>query len=266
MQNYALAILGLCLAVVCLAIAPLARADEWSKTYTLTGQPDLQVETSDANIHVDTWDQNTIEAHVTSSHYKIGENGIKIYERQTGNSVELEVRFPHVIFQFGPNRVDIEVHMPREGKVDLHTGDGRIELSHLKGEMKLETGDGRVEIDSVDGTLHAHTGDGRIEAAGRFDGLELTTGDGGIEAQAMSGSTMASTWTLHTGDGSVNLRLPENFAADVDLETSDGHITMDMPVTVEGRLGEKNVHGKMNGGGNLLTVRTGDGSIRLEKS
>jgi len=261
MQRCALVIFG-----ICLAVAPFARADEWSKTYTLTGKPDLRVETSDANIRVDTWDQSTIEARVTTSRYKIGENGIKIYEHQTGNSVDLEVRFPHFVIQFGPNRVDIEIHMPREGNVNLHTGDGHIELSHLKGEMQLESGDGHEEIDSVDGTLRAHTGDGRINATGRFDALELQTGDGRIEAQALAGSTMASGWTLHTGDGSVTLRLPANFAADVDLHTNDGEITLDMPVAVEGRLGGRNIRGKMNGGGNLLTIHTGDGSIRLEKS
>jgi hypothetical protein len=42
---------------ICLAVAPFACADEWSKTYTITGKPDLRVETSDANIHVDTWDR-----------------------------------------------------------------------------------------------------------------------------------------------------------------------------------------------------------------
>jgi hypothetical protein len=52
----------------------------------------------------------------------------------------------------------------------------------------------------------------------------------------------------------------------VDLHTGDGHITLDMPVTVEGLLGESNVHGKLNGGGNLLTVQSGDGSIRIAKS
>lgn len=72
MQRFALVIFG-----ICLAFAPFAGADEWSKTYTLTGKPDLRVETSDANIRVDTWDQNTIEARVTTSRYKIGENGIK---------------------------------------------------------------------------------------------------------------------------------------------------------------------------------------------
>jgi hypothetical protein len=54
-----------------------ARAEEWSKTYSLTGKPDLRVETSDANIHVSTWDQNTIEARVTTTGYKIGDGGIR---------------------------------------------------------------------------------------------------------------------------------------------------------------------------------------------
>jgi len=102
--------------------------------------------------------------------------------------------------------------------------------------------------------------------AGRFDVLQLGTSDGRIEARVLAGSTMASSWDLHTGDGSITLQLPENFAADVDLHTSDGHITVDLPVAVEGRLdGSKNIHGKINGGGNLLTVHTGDGSIRIER-
>src|SRR5579863_9345679 len=68
-----------------------ARADAWSKTYTPTGHPDLRVETSDANIHVSTWDQNTIEAKVSTTHYKIGDDGIRIEEHQTGNVVEIDV-------------------------------------------------------------------------------------------------------------------------------------------------------------------------------
>jgi len=264
MQRLVFALLGLCLAT-----APFARADDWSKTYTITGKPDLRVETSDADLHVDTWDQNTIDVHVTSTHYKIGEGGIKIIEHQTGDAVELEIRYPHLNFQIGfgnHNRVNVDIHMPREGRVGLRTGDGSIRLSDFKGTMDLESGDGHQEIESVDGALKARAGDGHIRASGRFDSLQLNTGDGRIDASVKPGSTVASGWNIRAGDGSVILRLPENFAADVDLHTGDGHIDVDMPVSVEGRLGDKNIHGKMNGGGNLLTVHTGDGSIRIERS
>jgi hypothetical protein len=254
----------------CLLLSLKARADEWSKTFTLTGKPDLRIETSDANIHVDTWGQNTIEARVTTSRWKIGEDGIKIYDYQTGDSVQIEVRFPHPMVSFSiglsSRRVDIDIHMPREGRVSLHTGDGSIRLTSFKGDMEVESGDGHQDLESLDGNLRARAGDGHIRATGRFDGLDLSTGDGRIEARVLAGSKIAWTWNLHAGDGSVTLGLPDNLAADVDLHTSDGHLTVDLPVAVEGRLGGKNIRGKLNGGGNLLTVHTGDGSIRLERS
>jgi len=247
-----------------------ARAEEWSKTYNISGKPELRVETSDANIRVTTWDQNTIEAKVTTSHYKIGEGGIRVEEHQSGDSVEIDVHFPHNIsvgfmhVDWG-HKVDIIIQMPREGKVNLQTGDGKIELAGLKGEMKLHTGDGSVNLEGVDGNLHASTGDGHINAQGRFDDLELKTGDGHVNARATSGSTLSTNWRLETGDGSVSLEVPAELAADVDLHTSDGHIDLDMPITTEGKIRENEIHGKLNGGGSLLTIHTGDGSIHLRK-
>jgi DUF4097 and DUF4098 domain-containing protein YvlB len=256
---------------VYLVTAAPARADEWSKTYTIAGKPDLRVETSDANIHVSTWDQNSIEAKVTTSHYKIGDGGVRIEEHQTGDVVEIDVHLPHehgITIEFGNwHRVDVDIHMPREGRVDLHTGDGNINLAQFKGEMLLRSGDGSEELDDVDGKLQATTGDGHIRATGRFDELDLKSGDGHVDARATSGSAVATSWKLESGDGSVTLELPDNFAADVDLHTGDGHIDLDLPVVVTaGRIQPHDVHGKINGGGNLLSIQTGDGSIRLRKS
>jgi putative adhesin len=255
------------LSAILIPVLP-AYADEWSKTYNLTGKPELRVETSDANIRVTTWDQNTIEAKVITTRYKIGEGGIRVDARQSGNTVEIEVHYPHGNFNFGwgNHRVDIIIQMPREGDVNLRTGDGEIKLAGLKGQMDLHTGDGAENLDNVDGKLHATTGDGHIRANGRFDELELKTGDGHVEVRAGAGSTMASNWRLETGDGSVSLDLPGDLAADVDLHTSDGHIDLEMPVTTEGQIRQGEIHGKLNGGGSRLTIRTGDGSIHLGKS
>jgi len=256
------------LAILALSVAVVsARAEEWSKTYNISGKPDLRVETSDANIRVTTWDQNKIAAQVITTHYKIGEGGIRVDERQTGDSVEIEVHYPHHNFNIGweSHRVDIIVQMPREGRVNLRTGDRKIDLAGMKGEMDLHTGDGSIKLDGVDGKLHATTGDGHIEANGRFDELGLKTGDGHVEVRAKNGSSLAAGWRLETGDGSVSLEVPGDLSADVDLHTSDGHIDLDMPVTTEGKIRQNEIHGKLNGGGSLLTIHTGDGSIHLRK-
>ena len=259
--------LPLLLCTICLVT--LSHAQEWSKTFNLTGTPNLRVHTSDAKLTVDTWDQNRIEAHVYVTGYKIGPGGIQIDDNQSGDTVSLEVRYPKTEFHVmtvKSHRVEIEIHMPRQGRVDLRTGDGNIRLTGLKGEMTITSGDGSQDLEDVEGVLHARAGDGHIRASGRFDGLSLHTGDGRIDATARSESTMKNDWDIHAGDGSVTLRIPDKFAANVDFETKDGHLDVDMPLTVSGRIKDNVIRGTINGGGNLLTIHTGDGSIRVERS
>jgi DUF4097 and DUF4098 domain-containing protein YvlB len=254
------------LAVALVAALP-ASADQWSKTYNISGTPDLRVETSDANIHVDTWDQKTIEATITTTHFKIGPGGLDLEEHQTGDTVEITVRYPHhlEIMNFVNRRVDINIHMPRKGRVNLHTGDGSIELAGFGGEMELRSGDGSQTVHGVEGRLRAMTGDGHIDADGRFDALELKTGDGRVNLRAASGSTLGEEWEVRTGDGSVSVEVPEDLAADLHLHTGDGHIDVNVPMTTEGRIKGNDVWGKLNGGGKLISIETGDGSISLRK-
>jgi len=252
------------------SLGGLAVAEEWSKTYNLQNKPDLRVESSDANITVDTWDQKTIEARVTTEGYKIGDRGVKIEEHQSGDLVELQVHLPRevciICIHTGHHRVEIAIHMPREGKLSLKSGDGGVHVRDLKGEMEVVTKDGAQEIERVDGVLRAQTGDGYIRVSGRFDELNLATGDGRIDARALAGSSVRSGWNVHTGDGMVRMDVPESLAADVEVRTGDGHIRLDVPVTVEGTFSSNNIRGKLNGGGNLLSIHTGDGSIELGKS
>lgn len=259
--------IGLLALASAITFAVPASAEQWSKTYNISGTPELRVETSDANIRVDTWNQKAIEATVVSSHYKIGSGGLQIEEHQAGDAVEINVRFPHGfhIMDFGNHRVDINIHMPQKGRVNLQTGDGNIELANFGGEMDLSSGDGSENLHSVEGKLRAHTGDGHITADGRFDVLDLKTGDGHLDVRAGQGSTLADEWTLQTGDGSVSLEVPENLAADLYLHTGDGHIDVNVPMMTVGRIKENDVHGKINGGGKSIAVHTGDGSISIKK-
>lgn len=255
--------------IFALGVTSLLSADEWSKTYSVNGKPDLRVATSDASIRVSTWDRNTIEARVTTEGYKIGEDGLRIIEQQTGNTVNIEVKFPHeTFFSFGYHhrKVEITVQMPREGNTNVRTSDGSISLTGLKGEMDLNTSDGSLQIEGVDGSLRAHTSDGRISAAGRFDRLDLSTSDGRIDATAQAGSRLNGEWNLHTSDGSVTLRVPPTLSANVELRTGDGHIDFDVPVTTQGAIGRNKVNGTLNGGGSLIRIRTSDGSIHLGRS
>lgn len=253
-----------------LTFVAVARADDWSKTYDLTRQPDLRVRASDAHVRIDTWDQNKIEARVTTRgwHIGTGSGGVEIVEHQQGNAVEIELRqhnMMHFSIGIDTRRTDLEIHMPRSAKVDVDTHDGSIEARGLQGDLAFSSGDGRLELSEIDGILRAHTSDGSIRASGRFDAVDLRSGDGRVELDARDGSQLRQDWEVRTSDGSVRVGLPSNIAANISLHTGDGHITTDFPITVQGSYDKSDLRGTINGGGKELIVHTGDGSITLGK-
>lgn len=286
------------------ALAPRASATDWSKNYTVSGRANVRIDTNDGGVRVSTSDSKTVEFRVEYEGYELDKN-LHIETRQDGDKVELVARVTgHWGFSWGTHgrRLRIEVRMPKDadlnahtgdgsveasaingnvtiqtgdgsiransltGTIDLHTNDGSINVDTLKGDMRLHTGDGSIEARQLDGKLDADSGDGHVRIAGRFDALNIKTGDGSVDTHVLAGSKMASSWNIRTGDGSVDLSLPGDFQANIDASTGDGHISVGLPVTVEGTFSNSQLHGKMNGGGQSLTVHTGDGSIRLSKA
>jgi DUF4097 and DUF4098 domain-containing protein YvlB len=129
----------------------------------------------------------------------------------------------------------------------------------------LHTGDGAIDGSDLDGKCDATSGDGRIRLTGRFDVLRAKSGDGSVDVGALHGSKLDSSWNIASGDGSVDVALPADLPVDIDASTGDGHISSDIPVTVEGIMSKSRLRGKMNSGGRTLIIHTGDGAIHLKQ-
>jgi DUF4097 and DUF4098 domain-containing protein YvlB len=246
-------------------LSSVALADEWTKKFPVSGRPELSVSTGDGSVRIRTWDRKEIEVRVITVGWKIGSGDVRVIDHQTGDRVELEVHVPNGGFSFGRHSVSVELEVPRDIKSDIRTGDGSISLDGVRGETHLSTGDGSINADRIDGSLDARTGDGSIHVVGRFDLLTLQTGDGSIAADVENGSKMTASWSIRTGDGSLRLRLPSNFSADLDVHTGDGSIHSNLPVSESSGRREHELRGKLNTGGPLLTVHTNDGSVSLDR-
>jgi DUF4097 and DUF4098 domain-containing protein YvlB len=247
--------------------ALIAHADQWRKTYTVSGPPDINVDVNDGEIHVSASDRSEVQVLVTADGRKIGQGGVIITDHQDANRLSLTVRIPNRWgISIGSHRsLRVEVEVPRESNLELHSGDGNIRVMDVKGMLQLETGDGDIEARGTNGSMKAHTGDGNINIGGIYAALELHTGDGNIEAEARAGSKMDSGWSLRTGDGNIELRVPDAFAANLDAQTGDGEVTLDFAITVQGAFKQSSIRGKMNSGGPTLELRSGDGNISLLK-
>jgi DUF4097 and DUF4098 domain-containing protein YvlB len=272
---------GLALAVL---VASPARGDEWSHQYPLKGLPQLHVKTDDGSVRIETAAGSEIDARVTTVGWRIAPGEVTITESQAGDRVDIAVRLPKVHNGFGTGHrsISVTLRVPKQADLDVHTGDGSIEVQPVSGHLDLSTGDGSITADGLQGGIRLHTGDGSIRATGlagrleadtgdghmnvrgRFDALVLRTGDGGIEAAAEPGSRVEAEWSLSSGDGGITLRLPEGLSADIDAHTGDGGIVLEKPVTVTGSISKNAVRGKLGDGGLPLRIHTGDGGIRLQ--
>ena len=162
--------------------------------------------------------------------------------------------------------------------VRANTGSGDIEIEHIKGAVRAKTGSGSITARDIGGGFEGDTGSGHItleqtaSGAVRADtgsgGLDLRGVRGSLDAKAGSGDIRAEgspsgAWTVHTGSGGVELKFPSDASFDLDAHTSSGSISLNHPVTVQGTVGRKEVHGKVRGGGVPVEVETGSGSIQI---
>src|SRR5215469_686689 len=190
------------------AAAAPAHADDWTKTYKVSGSPNLRIETDDGDVNIASGQPGQIDAHVMTEGLKIGPGDVRVDEHQEGDNVTVSVKLPHFNFSFfgGHHRsVRIEVRVPQNLNLDVHTGDGNVNsqpisgnivintgdghitVTGLKGSINMRSGDGNIQASGLDGSLEVDTGDGHVSVDGRFDSLNLKTGDGNIEARAMNG-------------------------------------------------------------------------------
>lgn len=183
------------------------------------------------------------------------------------------------------------------GPVDARTGSGSVRVSDIGANVRAESGSGSINVDGAKGNVYARAGSGSIRAmgvAGGFDGqtgsgnltfeqteqgsVRAETGSGGLELRNVRGSLQAhagsgniradgdptGAWTVRTGSGSVKIRFPQSASFQLDAHTGSGSIDLNHPVTVQGSIQRREVHGKVGGGGVPVQVETGSGSIAID--
>ena len=153
---------------------------------------------------------------------------------------------------------EFDLYVPRNATLFVSSGDGRLRVEGVNGELELRTGDGSIDVAGARGRLRAETGDGRIRVED-FDGeADARTGDGRI---TLDGNFRAL--AARTGDGTIALSLPEGVNATV--ETNAESVSNDGVAVAETEAESRVRRWRIGSGGQLFTLRTGDGQIILRR-
>jgi hypothetical protein len=259
------------------------------RRFAVTGTPGLTVRTFDGSIEIRPWERAEILVDIERrAGSEADARAIVVDTSHQDGVVRIEAKHPgrDGFFEHAGGRsptVRMLISVPRRinvdartgdgairardvnGRIELRTGDGSVRLQGVEGDITISTGNGAVTADQLQGRVAVSTGDGSVNLSGRLDELTARTGDGAIDVDALPGSTMKSDWAISTGDGSVRLRLPAGFNAEIDAHTGDGGIaTSGVAVVPQPGVrddGRRDVRGRVGSGGQLLTIRTGDGAI-----
>lgn len=125
------------------------------------------------------------------------------------------------------------------------------------------TVNGGVTARALNGPVRAHTVNGSCDIETSRSG-EAATVNGNVNATL--GQVAANDHLdFSSVNGSITLRLPQRFDADLEGSTVNGSIETDFPVTVSGKWGPRNMHGTVGRGGAKLNASTVNGSIKMTK-
>jgi hypothetical protein len=252
-----------------LCAAPAALADNWSKSWKVSAPPEVRLVTGRGTITINQVAGNSVRAVVNTSYWRIAPSEVEITESQTANSIDIQIRTPDEHdgwFHWHSPKVEIELDVPAQSRLDLETGFGDVISSGLQSKARFNSGFGRIHMTGFDGSLDAQTGFGDLYARGRFDALTLKTGYGHIDAEVGPGSHMTDPWRLSSGFGNVSLLLSEDLNANLHATTGFGHVSSDFPIMLNGISERTSISGKIGAGGPPLDLDTGFGSVHIGKT
>ncbi len=176
------------------------------------------------------------------------------------------------------------------GTAQLETGGGNIIVQRANAKVVAVTSGGKIDFGSVSGGIRARTGGGGIRVAQVAGPTDLQTAAGSIYLTRVSGTVNASTsaggitaWfvaeskgqgtsLLACGQGDIVVYLPLELAVTIDATIGNGaEYRIDADPTLPIKFvtspsdgsGTVRVEGALNGGGQVLRLRTGAGNIRL---
>lgn len=161
------------------------------------------------------------------------------------------------------------------GDLTANSAGGTLEIGEVGGKAMLQTGGGNIKLGTAKGPVVANTAGGNVELWKLYQGAQVQTGAGAVTVEFVGGRGAFTNSMVRTSAGDVvvylNGGLPVTVHAASELASGQG-VSSDFPelkITSEGgKYGPRTVYadGSLNGGGQVLKVRTTIGQIEIRKA
>jgi Putative adhesin len=218
----------------------------FERTYPLQSGGHFVLENVNGSVEVEGWDRNEVEvcAIKTAQNDPRDIDRVEIDVESHPDEVDVHTRYPDG--EGAGVAVQYLIHVPNRVLLgSVHTVNGSLIVRGIDGGGELRSVNGDVEV---------------LESSGRFN-AKTTNGNLRLELRELAdGAPM----NLETVNGSVELGLPWDARADLNVHNMNGDLYSEVPVTSTTALpGSRAFHGRLGRGGGAISVRTVNGAIRL---
>jgi DUF4097 and DUF4098 domain-containing protein YvlB len=223
--------------------------DEWTRSYQLAPDGEIQIGNTNGRIDVEASDGQTVEIRAERIARAATDAGarellprIKIREEVAPGRIAIETERMNGLMIGASFEVRYHVRAPKSAAVDATNTNGAVVVSGFSGKVAARTTNGSVTTKALTGAVDARTTNGTVN-------VDLASVNQHV--------------ALRTINGSVTLRLPEDAKADVVATWTNGGIdvsSIKMDVSERSR---RRFEGHMNGGGTPVDLQTTNGGIRI---
>ena len=177
------------------------------------------------------------------------------------------------------SKTRIEVVVPKFAAVQADSSGGGIEVSDVDGAVRAESSGGGVHVTNLGGAATLSSSGGSISADNVAGDVDASSSGGSVKIHEAGGAVVAESsggsvsvgfgagnargGRLDSSGGGVSASVDPTVGLEIDASSSGGSVDCDLPITVRGKMGRDNVHGKLNGGGALLKLSSSGGGVSL---
>ncbi|MBI5761975.1 MAG: DUF4097 family beta strand repeat protein [Planctomycetes bacterium] len=152
-----------------------------------------------------------------------------------------------------------------DGSVFAETSNGEISAWDIKGDVDIRTSNGHIDLQRVGkNTVKAVTSNGRIKIVDATGAANLRTSNGSIALHCKSVPPSPDIQVV-TSNGHVEVEVPSNINASVDLQTTNGRVHSDLKGVQVADLEthRSSLRAKLNDGGGRINASSSNGSVTL---
>lgn len=266
------------------------------KSFKVNSGQLLNVRTDVGDVIVKTWNKDEVLVKIYGDSdaerrmefsFNQDENGILVIGEKEGGRLfswfsNIELKFDIMV----PMKFDLKIRSSGgdlvakniEGKSHLMTSGGDIYTKNFTGDFEAETSGGDISLFNLTGNAEVSTSGGDIEVSAENGNISANTSGGDIRMESSNGEVYAKTSggdiflnysgvnmgiNLLTSGGDIDVKLPSNIDADVEIKSSGGDLVNNFSQNRMSKVTKSQLIGQFNNGGNMIICKTSGGDISV---